>query len=257
MNSDNDLSKADGFSKAELAAMRERYAADGFIRIDALGQAADIAAVRSLLDPLFDVPEFAGQLEIHEAVKRAPALTATRIYARCHAIARALLGVPTGYIFDHAIYKPPYHGHATPWHQDEIYNQAPMLQRAVNFSIPLQAATVDNGCLWYWVGSHRAGVLAHRAADAPIGTLGSLADSTATRDPSFALERVEESHTVASEFPLGGATAHHPLCAHSAGRNNTDEWRKVWVLHFGAYGKWRYKLHPRALAAKLHLIPRR
>jgi hypothetical protein len=240
------------FPKSELALMRDRYERDGFIQIDTLTTAADIAAIRSLVEPLF--AEFSarpgnspqgrpGYAEINDALALAPGLRNTRAYARCRVIARSLLGVPVGDIFDHAIYKPPHYEIATLWHQDEIYNKAPMPQRAVNFWIPLQAASIENGCLRFLPGSHRDGLRPHH--------------SSSPNEAKLALDSVDEAHAVACQVGLGGATAHDPLTAHYAGPNCTNAPRTAWVLHFGAYGKWRYKAHPRAIIAKLRAIARR
>ncbi|MGO9994715.1 MAG: phytanoyl-CoA dioxygenase family protein [Steroidobacteraceae bacterium] len=257
------------FPKAELAQMRARYAEKGFIQVESLTTPDDIATIRSLIDPLFDkfgsLPGnaviLAGspgpstsprQPEINEAVKLAPALRNTRAYARCRAIARNLLGVPVGYIFDHAIYKPPHYEIATPWHQDEIYNKAPISQKAVNFWIPLQPASIENGCLWYSPGSHLAGKQPHHVIH-----LRTAGETASQGDESFELDAVDESRAVPCRVAVGGATAHNPLTAHRAGPNNTDSARRAWILHFGAYGKYRYKLHPMSIIAKLRSISKR
>jgi len=249
------------FPPAELAHMRAAYGRDGFIQIDALTTADDIATLRSLLGPLLAAQagaharggdpgvaaegvKRAGYAEVVNALGRAPALRQTRAYQRCRSLARSLLGVPVGDIFDHAIYKPPHYEIAAPWHQDEIYNRAPMRQRAVNFWIPLQAASVENGCLRFSPGSHRGGLLPHHPA----------AQAAPSGEVQLELDVVDEALAVAAQVGVGGATAHHPLTAHCAGPNRTDAARTVWVLHFGAFGKWRYRLHPRAVMAKVRSI---
>jgi len=102
----------------------QQFAENGFLSIQSLTTVQDIARIRSLLDPLFDrftslgeravdlagpqVPGVAPRSpEINEAVTLAPELRQTLAYARCREIAREFLGVPVGYMFDHAIYKLP------------------------------------------------------------------------------------------------------------------------------------------------------
>ena len=257
------------FARDELAQMRVRYERDGFLQIESLTTAEDISRIRSLIDPLFERFDTLGssavdlggprdhstpprQPEDNDTIKLAPELRKTKAYARCREIARALLGVPVGHIFDHAIYKPPHNNTATAWHQDAVYKQGPVPLRAVNFWIPLQPATIENGCMWYLPGSHLAGLQPHHVIHLRPG--GETAD---TRGKSFAMDSVDESRAVPCPVALGGATAHDPLNAHYAGANTTDGWRRAWILHFGAFGKLRHLLHPNSVTARLRAIANR
>ena len=62
---------------------------------------------------------------------------------------------------------------------------------------------------------------------------------------------VDPSKAVACPLPIGSATAHHPLTLHYTGANQTDDYRRVWILHFGAYGRARFHLHPKMIAARV------
>src|SRR3569833_2700619 len=64
-------------------------------------------------------------------------------------------------MFDHAIYKLPRNKASTAWHQDEAYSGRAIPLRSVHFWIPLQDATIDNGCMWFIPGSNHGGVLPH------------------------------------------------------------------------------------------------
>jgi len=113
-----------------------RFKTDGFLKIESLTTPEDIARIRSLLDPLFDRFDSIGpnaidiggpqergaaprQPEINEAIHFEPALRKTQAFMRCRELAQRILGVPVGYVFDHAIYKPPHNNTPTAWHQDE------------------------------------------------------------------------------------------------------------------------------------------
>lgn len=231
----------------ELALMRDRYRADGFIQIESLTTADDIAVVRSLIDPLFSGGE--AVTVVDDALRLAPALRQTRAYVRCRTIARHLLGVPVGPIFDQAVRKAPQGEVPSYWHQDEIYNTAPIPQRAVNFWIPLEAANIENGCLWQLPGSHRGGLRPHHEVALAAGSRPASPPQV-----RLALDEVDDSRAVPCQAAPGAGTAHSPLSAHYAGPNTTARWRGAWVVHFGAYGRLRYKLHPRAIAAKLRLL---
>src|SRR5580700_3150830 len=92
-----------------------RFRRDGFLQIESLTTAEDIAHIRSLLDPLFDRFESIGpnavdiggpqersapprQPEINEAIHFEPALRQTQAFARCRELAGRILGVPVGYV---------------------------------------------------------------------------------------------------------------------------------------------------------------
>ena len=248
------------------AALFER---DGFLSLDSLTTAADIELIRSLLDPLFEKFDSLGDRavdlagprqsgvplrspEINEAVRLEPRLRATVAYARCREIASMLLGTPVGYQFDHAIFKPPMNQTPTAWHQDEAYSTEPIPLRSIHFWIPLQPVTVDNGCMWFIPGSNRTALLPHYVASRRFS--GPQAQTTAV---TLATKIVDESKAVACPLPVGGATVHHPLTLHYTGPNQTDAWRKAWILHFGAYGWLRRRLHPKVLAAKIGVGTRR
>ena len=233
-----------------------RFNRDGFAVLDSLTTAEDIARVRSLLDPLFDSfnslgdrafdlagPLAAGEAprspEVNETAVLEPKLRETLTYERCRDVARHLLGVPVGYQFDHAIYKMPNNQTATAWHQDEAYNKEPIPLRSIHFWIPLQPVTIENGCMWFMPGSHRGGLLPHSVAHRR-GAGGTLS-----------VESLDSSGAVACPLEIGGATIHQPLTLHYTGANQSNQHRRAWILHFGAYGKMRHLLHPKSVAAKL------
>jgi hypothetical protein len=236
--------------------LNESFSRDGFAVLEQLTTAEDIARVRSLLDPLFDRFESLGERafdlagprapgeaakspEVNEAAVLVPELRETLTYQRCREVARRLLGVPVGYQFDHAIYKPPHNETPTAWHQDEAYNKEPIPLRSIHFWIPLQPATVENGCMWFIPGSHLGPLLTHRVASRR-GAGGTLA-----------VDGLDDASAVACPLVLGGATIHHPLTLHFTGANQSNQFRRAWILHFGAYGKVRRLFHPRSIAAKL------
>jgi ectoine hydroxylase-related dioxygenase (phytanoyl-CoA dioxygenase family) len=228
-----------------------------------LTTADDIELIRSLLDPLFEKfdslgdqavdlagPRGAGaplrSPEINEAVLLEPRLRKTHAYARCREIARDLLGVPVGYQFDHAIFKLPHNNTPTAWHQDEGYSVAPMPLRSIHFWIPLQPVTVQNGCMWFVPGSNRGGLLPHHAVNKRVN--GTTSQSVGATLEAY---NFDDSKAVACPLAVGGATVHHPLTLHYTGANQSDAYRKAWILHFGAYGWVRRRLHPKVLAKRV------
>ncbi len=242
--------------REEMQDLSERFERDGFAALSQLTTPDDVALIRSLLDPLFDRfdslgdravdlagPREAGVAprspEVNEAVILEPRLRDTLTFKRCRYVARQLLGVPVGYQFDHAIFKPPLNKTPTAWHQDEAYNKEPIPLRSIHFWIPLQPATVENGCMWFMPGSHRGPQLDHSVVGRR--TIGG----------TLAATPFDSSSAVACPLPLAGATIHHPMTLHYTGANETNHHRRAWILHFGAYGKFRHLLHPKALKARL------
>jgi hypothetical protein len=239
------------------------FARDGFLSIPALTTAADTERIRALLDPLFARFETLGDRavdlagprepgkplrspEINEAAILEPQLKNTLTYVRCREVARMLLGVPVGYQFDHAIFKSPHNLTPTAWHQDEAYSREPIPLRSVHFWIPLQAVTESNGCMWFIPGSHRGPLRQHRLLTARTdGSNRKVAGGTLIAD------NVDDSKAIACPLAVGGVTVHHPMTLHYTGANQSDHCRRAWILHFGAYGWFRRRLHPKVLTARL------
>jgi hypothetical protein len=136
-----------------------------------------------------------------------------------HGIAQQLLGAEVKTDIFHAILKPAGIGAPTPWHQDEAYWKPDRQYRSLSVWMPLQEATVDNGCLWFNDGSHEWDVLTHRS----IGG-----------DPRVhGLELVDDGvirNAVACPLPPGGTTIHRNRTAHYAGPNLTGAPRRALVL---------------------------
>jgi ectoine hydroxylase-related dioxygenase (phytanoyl-CoA dioxygenase family) len=159
-------------------------------------------------------------LEINQTVDLEPALAETETFRRCALVAERLLGQRVEHRFDHAIYKPPFNGVATSWHQDEAY----ALERRIlsaHFWVPLQTVTTDMGCMEFIPGSHRGALWRHRRRDP-------LRDSHALE-----VEGVDTSLAVPCPIAAGDATVHFPRTVHFTGPNRTGTPRLAWSLEFG------------------------
>ena len=119
----------------------------------------------------------------------------------------------------HMIRKPALVGEALPWHQDEAYWDPALIYRALGCWLPLDDATVENGCMSYIPGSHRSEVLPHRhVGDDP--RVHALFTSPAHADLAQA---------VPVPLPAGGAVFHHSRAVHSSGPNRTDKARRAYA----------------------------
>ena len=155
--------------------------------------------------------------------KYAPELAHTLFRANAEALAKQLLGPSAEYRGDHAIRKAPHTDAPTPWHQDEAYWDPTLDYSELSIWIPLQAATLENGCMQFVPGTHRQEVLSHH----PIGN-----------DPRVIGLEVDDPEThaagnAACPIPAGGATVHHSRTLHYTGPNRSDGPRRAYILTFG------------------------
>lgn len=212
---------------------------DGFLRIEDLTTPDEIEFLRKVYDRLFargsaafadgdhleltkvneDGVETLPQILSPE--KYAPELDQTQARANALDIARQLLGDATKRGGDHAILKPPGLGAPTPWHQDEAYWGPEYDHSAISVWMPLQEATLENGCMHFLPGSHRAGVVPHHIVDMEAHAL----EADGPVDPADA---------VACPLPAGGCTIHHCRTVHYAGPNRSDGPRRAYIMGFAA-----------------------
>jgi ectoine hydroxylase-related dioxygenase (phytanoyl-CoA dioxygenase family) len=147
------------------------------------------------------------------------------VYAKCERAAEALLERRAYYLFDHAIYKMPRSGAATPWHQDQAYLGKSAGIQSVHFWIPLQDTDATNGCLRFVPHSHEAELQPHVSAYA--------ANPHVLRTCSDYSGRA-----VAVPLRKGDMSIHTNLTIHSSGANESNTVRKAWIIHFGDRPLW-------------------
>lgn len=225
------LPQALRLTDAQLAAFER----DGFIRVEALTDAAEVEILLGLYDELFQREGGFGagdRIELNADVagaplpqivnpeRYAPRLIQGLAYRNAQEIAGQLLGpgcVPTG---NHAILKPARIGGATPWHQDEAYWDPRYAHRAVSIWLALQPATIENGCMRFIPGSHRGPVLPHELISA---------DSHGLRLSGT----MPDGPEAICELPAAGATIHAGRTLHGAGPNLSGRPRRALVFGFG------------------------
>lgn len=219
----------------------------GYLTLPAITTAAEVEQLQGIYDQLFaqkagrnqgdhldlvttDEDDQAPVLpQILNPGRYAPALLDTLFRTNAAAIIKQLLGPEATLGGDHAILKPPHTDAATPWHQDEAYWDADKEYHSLSIWIPLQEATLENGCMWFVPGTHRHEVLPHH----PIGN-----------DPrviGLEVDDVEQRivNAVACPLPAGGATLHHSRTLHYTGPNRTDHPRRAYIIGCGAPAKQR------------------
>jgi ectoine hydroxylase-related dioxygenase (phytanoyl-CoA dioxygenase family) len=147
------------------------------------------------------------------AVAETPALTAA---------VRTLLGADDIVcVFSQLFFKPPEGGGPKPAHQDNFYFGPADPEGMVTAWLALDDATPENGCLHYWTGSHRGGVLPH----------------TAPADEPFNLQVAESA--IPARYPKtctpvasGGVSFHHGFMVHQSGNNLSPHFRRAVAMHY-------------------------
>ena len=157
------------------------YRENGFLAIDAITTPEEVARLRGVYDRLFE--QRAGREEgnqfdlsgadeegkvaalpqILQPRKYAPELASTLYEVNARAISEQLLGGEVLFAGDHAIFKPAGIGAPTPWHQDEAYWHAGTNYHSLSVWMPLQEATLENGCMMFIPGSQTQDVLPHQS----------------------------------------------------------------------------------------------
>jgi hypothetical protein len=215
------------------------YHEHGFLAIDRIMGSPDVERLRDIYDRLFrervgreegnqfdlagpdDEDAEAKLPQILGPSNYAPEMREAECYRNAEQIVRELLG-PRGILGgDHAIFKPAQTGAETPWHQDEAYWDPAFDYNSMSIWIPLQEATIENGCMWFVPGSHKHEVLTHR----PIND-----------DPRIhGLEVLEADvmQAIACPLPAGGATIHHNRTLHYTGPNVSNGHRRALIIGAG------------------------
>ncbi len=212
---------------------------NGYLQIERITTDAEIEWLRDVYDELFvrkegqywdlagkmghkgesDLPQIVGPEETY------PQLLETVYVRNTRRVARQLLGVGDDVeldVFGHMILKPPRHGAETPWHQDEAYWPAGYRYEGLSVWMPLDDATVENGCMQFVPGTHNHRVVQHRHINDDPTVHGLVTD------------QVQPEGAVACPIPAGAATVHHCRMLHYAGPNRTGSPRRVYIQSFTA-----------------------
>jgi ectoine hydroxylase-related dioxygenase (phytanoyl-CoA dioxygenase family) len=220
---------------------------DGYLVIPAITTPEEVQSLCQLYDHLFsskagrdrgdhldlssidDGSEAETLPQILNPAKYAPELADTLFRANAEAIAAQLLGPETRFTGDHAIRKPPHSGAETPWHQDEAYWAEDLEYNALSIWIPLQEATLENGCMQFVPGSHNQEILPHHSIGHDPRIIGLEVDNV----------EALTARAVACPIPAGGATIHHSRTLHYTGPNRSAGARRAYILGFGTPARKR------------------
>ncbi len=251
--------------------MVERFRADGFLAFDTGLPAPDIAALRDILKALHNnnVGFEEGALfdamgiddgsaparfpQILHPRSFAPELIGNGFYRLARGIAEQILGSEVRFKADISLMKPARIGGATPWHQDEAFQDPAFDYQEISFWLALQPVDELNSCMAYVPGSQNGPVLPHGfpGGDERIHAL----ECVGGFDPRDAVSCPLES---------GGCVIHNGRTVHGAGPNVSDRERMAYVLIFdrvptpaGTLRHFPWRDHHRPARAKRELEWRR
>ena len=156
------------------------FDAQGFIKLEGVFSAVEIAAVTAAIDPLEADAEATlraagGQVSISDAdaitftthiVAKSPTLRAFAAHPAILDICHDLIGDDVRLYWDQSVYKKSQKPREFPWHQDNGYTYVEP-QQYLTLWLPLVDVDEGNGCPWIAPGLHRMGTLKHWAT--PIG----------------------------------------------------------------------------------------
>ena len=166
--------------------------------------AGENAPLRKLDDPIFHRPVF-------QQLAQVP---------RVKQVAEQLIGPDVCIFFSQVFMKPAHHGGPKPIHQDNYYFDPADHQRQVTLWIALDAATTENGCLFFANGSHLEGVVEHIAPADEVFNL---------QVPSSIAQQYEMT---AAPVAQGGISIHHGNTFHQSSANRSDFPRRAVAMHF-------------------------
>ncbi|HEX2943292.1 MAG TPA: phytanoyl-CoA dioxygenase family protein [Rhodopila sp.] len=219
--------------------MVARYREQGFLTFDTELPQSEIAAMRETLLNLhnnnigFEEGALFDALGVDDgsAPARFPQILHPRSFAPellnlgffhvARSIAEQLLGSDVRFKADISLMKPARIGEATPWHQDEAFQDPSFDYDEVSFWLALQPTDESKSCMAYIPGSHKGPVLPHGfpGNDARIHALECISGF----DPSQA---------VSCPLPAGGCVIHNGRTVHGAGPNVSDQERLAYVMIF-------------------------
>lgn len=216
------------------------YHENGYLSIPSLMPLEETEWMRGIYDRLFqekagrevgDQFDLAGTDEEDQVAvlpqilgpaKYAPELMESQLWTNAAHVVKQLLGDEASFGDGHMIYKPARIGAETPWHQDEAYWDPSLDYTSLSVWVPLQEATVDNGCMWFVPGSHREGVHPHQS----VGGNPKIHALEMLTPPDMA-------SAIACPLPAGGATFHSSRTYHYTGANRSEIDRRAYILGGG------------------------
>ena len=216
----------------------EEYRRDGFVHIPNVLGADEVAAYRAAAEDAyehltaFNPEDDAVFKQVLQLWKTDPRLRSLSFHDGLARIATQLAGVRLRLWHDQLLIKKPHNGAATEFHQDAPYWPHAGSRHQLSAWIALVDVPVERGCMSFIPGSHDHQDV--RAVD--------LHDRTDffSAAPDLTYER-----RVTVPLRAGDCTFHNGYVAHTANRNDTDEFRYAFVnIYVDAQTRYDGRPHP-------------
>lgn len=130
-------------------------------------------------------------------------------------ILETILAPNIEFLSDKVVFKSESITFASPWHQDWHYWHG---AHKYSIWVALDDATIDNGCLKLFPGSHKSAIVHDGDASDGHGFGNRLRP-----------DAVDESLAITAELEAGGAVFFHDLTLHASHPNKSGEERWVWI----------------------------
>ena len=220
-------------------AMLERFRRDGFLAFDTGMSSHEVAALRRTLAELHDKKVGFKEGALFDAMgvddgseparfpqilhprSFAPVLNTNRFFQLASSIAEQLLGGEVRFKADISLMKPAEIGLATPWHQDEAFQDPAFDYEEISFWLALQPVDETNSCMAYVPGSHNGPVLSH-----------GFPDGDARIHALECVDGFDPKQAVSCPLQAGGCVIHTGRTVHGAGPNVSADDRMAYVLIF-------------------------
>ena len=203
-----------------LSELRANFEETGFAIVPNLFTRNEVQKLKlECIDILEAVREETGHVAEHGVhvglAARSPVFQKAVADTRLLDVLEIILAPDIEFLSDKVVFKSEDMTFASPWHQDWHYWHG-----AHKFSIwvALDDATVDNGCLKLFPGSHKSSIVHDGDASDGHGFGNRLRP-----------DAVDESLAVTAEVEAGGAVFFHDLTLHSSHPNISGAERWVWI----------------------------
>jgi ectoine hydroxylase-related dioxygenase (phytanoyl-CoA dioxygenase family) len=219
---------------------------NGFLAVEQISSPEEIEVMRAAYDKIFtqragreegnqfdlggtdEEGKEAALPQILNPAKYAPELKDTLAEANARAISQQLFArvgdaEKVGGGVAHAIFKPARSGAPTPWHQDEAYWNPEFDYTSLSVWMPLQPATLENGCMQFIPGTHEWEVKPHHSINHDPRVHGLEIDEDVA---------VDYSKAVACPLPPGGCTLHLSRTMHYTAPNRSAIPRRALIMGY-------------------------
>jgi ectoine hydroxylase-related dioxygenase (phytanoyl-CoA dioxygenase family) len=155
--------------------------------------------------------------KFHGLVQHEPVFRQHALHPNLLDIVADLIGTPFSLYENQALLKPPSLGSPKPAHQDNAYFKVNPADAVITCWGAIDDATLENGCMRYFPGSHTLGAIEHKwIQDTP--------------------HQVPDGFDVKEAVPIplkaGGVAFHHSQTMHLSLENRSQNWRRSFICHY-------------------------